>query len=805
MELILRGVPLALEIVAESSSQFLQEVSQNYPHLLASRLKSQELLQLGRGNWALRLEIQSDSPGVEFLRKLQSIDLMGGCLDYLPSLRQGPFRVEVWPLSKNGASLASFDLAEWLQVAARCSVGAVVKSFTEHHSDRSSALVELGDLASWQRALALNGMIVGGTVVAVWPAEDSYHMQTRMPRQLTVIRGPARHAATSAISEMHLRAICRLPSTVRCLILTYLRPLIRVPEDSCLGTALSSVAVREGATILMAPGRYELPDGLLLSRRCHMKIIGRGAVELVLGQPITVRSIAGARLQNLTLRAPTSVKSLVQVLSTYAHACATGSPPGERKRVTFARCSQGQPALVLENCRLVGGHHGLDARGSFGLRPQRQANGWDIGCWLEGCRRTSEEAAQAALVPSEVLHDLQWVHQFGTRVILRDCEISFSKLEAVHVSHGAHLAMERSWVHHCGTGVSVVQCMLESIARIPFVQRTPTGIRLTENRFEDIGDDLAWSSAISLGSMVSSSGRSSHTTETFITDYRTMLEWPDRGPLWPVEVHLVGNEMRRCNIGIIAHAVKLMCTSNKLWDLKLAGWQLLDSLVDLADNILEGCGGVGLGISASAGVAATSCLQRNRIVGSERAVRVTAHEAPCKLTIADHVLEGNGDGFTITGFGAHVEVKRCTVQGNRRHGIFVGRAAHALLLENNVVGNGRGVAIADGSADVRRCRFEGNTGWAIRLSEPPFNPAGPPEPRSSDMAASVVSENKFAGRGMGIAGRKRILVEPWHGESGAEISKNVEEHGGESVQPLRKRRREVEICTEGLANMSIKE
>jgi len=537
-----------------------------------------------------------------------------------------------------------------------------------------------------------------------------------------------------------------------------------------------------------------------LPRGHHLKLIGRGRVELALGQPVVVRSTAGCTLRNLVLLAPAAVRSLIQVHCTYAQALATGTQSGEQKRVTFARCSVGRPALLLENCKLHGGHHGIDARGNFGLCPQRQAGGWDVAGWFSCCKSLSHEAVQATSIPSGDLQDLHWVQQFGSRMILRDCEISHTEMEALHFSHGVHVDMEKSWVHHCGTGVSVVHCMLQSLSRIPFMQRTPTDIRLVDNSFEDIGDQAAWSSAISLGSTVSSPSRASGSDGAFITDYRTTLEWQARGPLWPVEAEVRDNKVYRCNIGVIAHAVKLICKRNTLYDLRLAGWQLLDSLLDLAENTLKGCGGVGLAVSSGAGTSLPSHLSGNRILCSEGGVRVTAQSAPCTLRILDHTLEGNGDGFTILGQGANVEVRGCTVRSNRRHGIFVGRAAHALLLENSVTGNGRGVAIADGSANVKRCRFEGNLGWAVRLSEPPFNASGLPEPSK---AASVVSENVFADRGPGNVGRKRILVEPWHGESGATVENNTEMDGGESVQPLRKRRREVDICAEGLANMSI--
>jgi len=163
-------------------------------------------------------------------------------------------------------------------------------------------------------------------------------------------------------------------------------------------------------------------------------------------------------------------------------------------------------------------------------------------------------------------------------------------------------------------------------------------------------------------------------------------------------------------------------------------------------------------------------------------------------------LECNADAICIQGSGCNVAIRRCKVQASLRCGIHIDRQAHVVLDESKVVGNGRGVAVADGSVDVRRCHFEDNIGWAVRLE----GPAGQYCEQATGIAQepelsaarqyrtprpSVITHNTFGSATRGNVGRKRVRVDVWHNNS-AEVEDNEGVNGEGPVEPLRKRRRE---------------
>merc|ERR1712070_957713 len=116
------------------------------------------------------------------------------------------------------------------------------------------------------------------------------------------------------------------------------------------------------------------------------------------------------------------------------------------------------------------------------------------------------------------------------------------------------------------------------------------------------------------------------------------------------------------------------------------------------------------------------------------------------------------------------------MQGSLRCGLHVDRKAHVVLDGSKVIGNGRGVAVCDGSVNVQRCLFEDNVGWAVRLEGPagqyvgqengtpkdntqPSASAGSLHGSTCSSRPSVIIHNTFGSVSKGNVGRKRVRVD----------------------------------------------
>mmetsp|Transcript_72031 Transcript_72031/g.166846 ORF Transcript_72031/g.166846 Transcript_72031/m.166846 type:complete len:602 (+) Transcript_72031:109-1914(+) len=568
-----------------------------------------------------------------------------------------------------------------------------------------------------------------------------------------------------------------------------------VPTDApSLEVALSVWPHRK---ITLSPGSYALPKGLVLHG--PFDIAGEGKVELVLGGPLVLTSDAGGKLRNLEIHSGNGndLQALVCVRSSFVIAqCANREWP--------AKCSWGQSPVLLQNCKLYGGRHGLDARGFEGLHPRgghRRKSVWqtaeprwmfNFSAWLELCTAHAEPSWGGSLrfevsdgqdtpVPPGA-HSQPWIARRGTRVCLLECEITATLAEAVHSWRGAHLEMRHCTVSGCGQGVTVSQCD-------PDMQRHSVGgarLILEDNIFEGI-ENKGWSSAASLGCLVS-------TTNGQLTHYRSLAGTHTPSAVVsrsvrPIVAVLTRNIIRRCSVGIVASGVQLEAQHNMLADISFSGWQLHDISAHLTDNCTERCGGPGVGISAAAG--SRGRFERNTYRHCVVGLRMSsAGGAPCHVDMREDVFESNGDGAVIRSSGCFATWFSCAWRHSTRCGLRVGRAAQARLEHCSVSGNGRGVVVAAASsAQVRSCSFEDNLGWALRFEADRAN--GEQTSCRSD-GPSEVSNNIFGSVTRGNVGRKRVRIDAFAGNVAAAVQGNVEAVGRRAVEVQVKRHRTLE-------------
>jgi len=365
-------------------------------------------------------------------------------------------------------------------------------------------------------------------------------------------------------------------------------------------------------------------------------------------------------------------------------------------------------------------------------------------------------------------------------------ELCSSREEAVNAWRGAHVEVAESWVHHCGTGITISHSFSPGEAkRLPW--QRPTCVLLTENKFEDLISQ-SWSSAVSVQV---SNGSEDLNTQARFSDVSAQIAHPAMSVFWPVDARFVNNRVARCSAGVRIFGGSLHCEGNRLESLTLSGFQLRAiSNVTLLGNHVDGCGRAAVTISAARTMSAPArcVLRRNSFSNSAHGLRAFSNEA-CILELSDDRFLSNVEGVSISGPGYAATIDNCSIRGNRRAALRVGSSAHATVSFSHFAGNGRGVAVTDGSAEIRDCIFEDNVGWAVRLEGPADGSAPTPGAR----VTSVVRGNVFGPAVVGNVGRKRVRVDDWH-EGVASVTENVEagaegEAGGAVVEPFRKRRR----------------
>jgi hypothetical protein len=324
----------------------------------------------------------------------------------------------------------------------------------------------------------------------------------------------------------------------------------------------------------------------------------------------------------------------------------------------------------------------------------------------------------------------------------------------------------------------------------------PSRIVLESNVFEDLTIH-PWSAAAALGCLVLHNDNDKSAQR--LVAYREVAEPSEltqTKTFCPMDVVLRDNKVRRCSMGFQACQVTIAAEGNELSELQHGGFHFRDCNTTLLNNQLSSINGAAISISAEAKAQCSNLLKKNIVRLSTLGIRVTS-KVPLKMESCDDLLAGNKDAINIQGSGCNVAIMRCTMQGSLRCGLHVDRKAHVVLDGSKVIGNGRGVAVCDGSVNVHRCLFEDNIGWAVRLEGPPGQyaiqdsetGAGPPSASASAARPSVITNNTFGTISRGNVGRKRVRVDLWHNDL-TEVEDNMGVDGEGPVEPLRKRRRE---------------
>ena len=490
---------------------------------------SQEMLQLGLGNTALRLTL----PSLASVHRALRLGLPGCSIDYLPlPATPASLTVAVYPASlhlqnTHSPNLNPSEVAQWLSTAGNCRVVSSSFGCCMHviHA-------EVASIDSWHRALALNG-----------------NMWKTQVMKVSTVNCLARHALTHKLSVqlssrrmmLHwLRVLFGLGVVAKRLVLAFLGdPPIMVPHDvSTIEDALNGL--NESRNVVIASGNYNLPHGLKI--RSPVNLMGDGQVFLYLGSPLQIRSEFGAEFRNLhfleadQMRDSGTSSTLISVQCSYLVAIGRGfrgysdlTPVGGRP--AFACCSWGRPSVTLRNCTIRGGHHAVDLRGGCGVRPRMGRNrlgspvatgvakhldsGLDLGAWLE--RNRSQRLDHEELQPSiefrgKLAFVPSWKQYVMTVVKLVDCEISNSETEAVNVWRGARLEMTRCWIHDCGQGISASHFETPRDLEVFEEFQVTPHISIQECLFEKISKN-DWSSAISLGRFMTSGFTANHESQ----------------------------------------------------------------------------------------------------------------------------------------------------------------------------------------------------------------------------------------------------------------------------------------------------
>eukprot|EP00746_Dinoflagellata_sp_MGD_P163703 gnl/MRDRNA2_/MRDRNA2_91891_c0_seq1.p1 gnl/MRDRNA2_/MRDRNA2_91891_c0~~gnl/MRDRNA2_/MRDRNA2_91891_c0_seq1.p1 ORF type:complete len:947 (+),score=115.54 gnl/MRDRNA2_/MRDRNA2_91891_c0_seq1:60-2843(+) len=838
--------PLSLTVLIRGSVNAAQVFSMNQVcnHVFNQEgmVVEESVLTLGNGKCAVRLRLKDDQTLYQVLRSA-----VPNCnIDYLPVAPDNSlYCVEVVSASSKHRLPSNADLERWLINLGGCSV-VRVSSVT-----RFRALVQLADSISWEAALALNGEIVPCSnmepIVAVMPAtlEPHHNLETTTTDSTFSDSRPS-----GRMEILVLRALRDLPKAARRVVTSFLPMQLLVPADCTLQEALE----QRPALIFLSSGSHHLPNGIRITS--PVEVIGDAdATEILLGGPVTICSAHGARMRNITFRvdpaANRPLASLLRVDASHLEAICwishkssqTSAFPSEAcwAREPFAVCRGDESTVRLERCHFVGGRHAIDARGSIGLHRshwRRGRNGFDVSAWLLRCRADWSTTDISDEVPVQFAMDAekasrgswpQWASRRCTRVHLHHCHIEGASEEALHAWRGADVTMSDCWVHHCGLGVSIAHsrgCNVDQTMQL--LKQRPSRIVLERNIFEDLSTH-SWSAAAALGCLVLCGGADESAQK--LVAYREALETTECAQsksFHPIDVILRRNKVTRCSMGFQACQVTLAAEENEFNELHLGAFHFRDSNSTLAKNRIDHVTGTAISISAETQRQCSGLLQKNTIRFCTLGVRVTS-KVPLKVDSCDDKLENNKDAIDIQGVGCNVAIKRCTMQGSQRCGLHIDRKAHVILDGSKVIGNGRGVAVCDGSVDMQRCHFERNIGWAVRLEGPPGQYAiqdigtpreaeltrgRPGEPlqltngsrSASAVRPSVITQNTFGAVSRGNVGRKRVRVDIWHNDS-AEVEDNVGVNGEGPVEPLRKRRREDVAMEEEtslqLANLSL--
>jgi len=814
-----------------------------------------QVVELGQGRRAIRMCLGNR----QMLQHVMQMAMCGIAIDYLPQPQaHNDLCVHLRPCG--AGELPSWEcVRQWLVQAGRCSVALDSAGNEEEHVGPCMTFV-LEDAESWERALALNGEALNGVVVSVMPHADGrqhdWAPQTcRCQLPVGCRLGPRpRH-----VTLLRLRAIRGLPVASRRMILAFAGSApLAVPLD----VASIEEALETGADMLViCTGVYHLRCGITLRRRVH--IAGETGAELVLGAPVVVRSRHGLVLRDLTIRAHVSTgpavecggqahgafempSSLIRVDASFITAVV---PSSRRHGGILVRCSLGRPAVVIRRCRLVGGRHGVEARGSWGLRPragrftQRREQRLDFQEWMaRTCEfagvvkgdlrdvpawpadiplfRTSPARSSPEDVSSntkgithhwqhlpadslsvDVSSDLHawsccpfWTAQAGTRLCIVDSVISCTVEEAVSAVRGASVELVRSTLRSCGQGVTMRTWAADAAACFSkeSSEATMAGqMRLlaVDCHFEDLLKH-AWSSAVAAGRDGSSSA---------------------------AEVYLLRNKIQRCSVGVVVDCVRMHAEQNVLLELKLGGLQSTSSTLSLLENKIEDCGGVGVALSSRPDGHSSAELRGNCLescnVGMQVRASGTSHchlsavsdtytangEAICAMACAsvnkhEHALTGKPTGRCM------LALSSCRVLGSKRSAIRIGRGVRARIWHCDLLGNGRGVlAGAWTSVNIQHCRFGDNIGWGVRLEGvhgsnkggEVENQGGRASTEDTDYEPSVLSYNMFVSSQRGAVGSKRIRIDPWH-ELRTNADSNAMEASGCEVQPELKRHRQLE-------------
>lgn len=480
---------------------------------------SEEMLELGFGRRALRLLLPSAKSMYSSLRQ----GVPGCSIDYLPEaparltivVYSASLHIQKFQKQRDTPALNSFDVASWLSSAANCDIVSCENSSTH------LVVVELANIDSWYRALALNGEVWQNTVMNVRGTEiEIANANLRQHRRFS--------PATRRIMLHWFRALRRLGVVAKNLVVAFLgEPPIIVPND----IASIEEALKASRDIIIAAGTYELPRGLMIYSAADLT--GDGEVFLRLGSEVQVQSKSGANFRNLHFVA-SNVSAVISIRSSYLVALGRGhraysdqTPIGSKS--AFACCSFGQFAVNLTKCTIQGGRHSVDVRGGGGIRARtgkrlrgssrhpalhyHDADGLDFGRWLEHCRNHGDQEPRIEFSRKSNAYVPVWKPHKMTFVRMIDCEISNSRTEAVNVWRGARLEMIRCWIHSCGQGVSVSHFLTPTdLGVFKEFQVTPH-VSIQECLFENIAKK-DWSSAISIGRFVTLGADQSSLTKT---------------------------------------------------------------------------------------------------------------------------------------------------------------------------------------------------------------------------------------------------------------------------------------------------
>ncbi|CAE7267619.1 unnamed protein product [Symbiodinium natans] len=706
---------------------------------------SQKVFDLGEGRSALLLSLASRAAVARALR----LGVPGCAVDYLPDAEEqaSSYTVTVAPavldLRHSAPAQQSADaLGAWLAGA-----GCAVLRCHGH-------CVELGDAESRLRALALNGAGWQGHVMKVRDAQPPGPMAPAPLRRL----------------QLHwlraLRGLCPAPKRLICAFLG--EAPVMVPHDA---TSIQEALAMSPAEVIITSGTYRLAEGLRLRSRVRLR--GQGGATLELCAPIEVQSEFGAELANLEMvgccssgcaadsgdRCPNCPRSLVRILGSHLVALGRGLVGSLG---AFGCCSWGKAEVVLDRCTLRGGHHALDIRGGCGVRSRAGKQvaglqeseecppvplGFDLGAWLARCR-----AHGAHGVPKVEPQGFRpwspeiWQVLVQTHVRMIDCDVSDAGMEAINLWRGARLHLQHCRLQNCGQGISA--SLYESRARLadfePFQE--PYDLVIEGCQFADFGRH-DWSSAVSLGRFA---------TTGFYRESALTKKCVAGGDL-RLRACFVGNTVRNCHAGLLASECALEAKGNRFESIQFGAFQLFNGSAVLEENELVNCA---VAVSIRAGPrdrtpgASTCQLRANTLRSCDvglKACSVQGSLLQCDSQ-AERFLD-NGDGLLVQGSGAQLRLSRCHIARCQRGGASVAKEGRLELDSCDLLDNGRGVVVAGGSsANVQRCCFQGNTGWAIRLEPTPSVGAGDPEVTS-------ITENVFGTHLRGNAGRKRIRVD----------------------------------------------